>query len=237
MGRYSGRGLHGQVVDELGSRVVNGSWAPGDTIVPEALESELGVSKTVVREALRVLGAKGLVDSRPKRGTFVRPRSDWNLLDGDVMQWQLDGPASDRFFSELAELRAVLEPAWARLAAARRTDEDLRQLDAALAAMAAAGENADQAVAADLAFHQALLSAAHNELMRSTDVVFTHALAARDRLVHQPGDRWGDPTPLHAALVERIRAGDPEGSAAAALLLLARADADVRQVRSAAPLG
>lgn len=229
MGRYTRRGLHGQTVHELGSRVVRGTWAPGETIVPEEIEAELGVSKTVVREALRVLGAKGLVDSRPKRGTFVRPRADWNLLDGDVMQWQLDGPTPERFFSELAELRAILEPAWARLAATRRTGEDLQAFDAALSAMADAGDNAEAAIAADLAFHQTLLAATHNELMQSTDVVITRALALRDRVVHQQGDQWSDPTPLHAALVDRIRAGDAEGSAAAALLLLARAEADARR--------
>ncbi|GAA5194313.1 FadR/GntR family transcriptional regulator [Rugosimonospora acidiphila] len=234
MARYPGRGLHGQAVHELGGRVVRGEWAPGQTIYPEQLEAELGVSKTVVREALRVLGAKGLVDSRPKRGTFVRERSEWNLLDSDVLQWQLLAGASDNLLADLAELRVIVEPAAARLAARRHTAEDAERLGSALDAMAAAEGDAEAAIAADLDFHRALLNAAHNELLQRMDVVLTNALGARDRLVHQQGDAWADPTPMHAAILERIRARDAEGSAAATLELLASAEADAERVRGQA---
>ena len=84
------RGLHGQAVDVIGERIVRGQTAPGDLLYPDQIEAELGVSKTVVREALRVLASKGLIDSRQKRGTFVRPRADWNLLDADVLRWRVE---------------------------------------------------------------------------------------------------------------------------------------------------
>src|SRR5579875_2951199 len=125
---YPGRGLHGQTVETLGMRVISGVYRPGAVIDPERLAVELDVSKTVVREALRVLGAKGLVDSRPKRGTYVRDRSAWSLLDTDVMHWQMRSGISAELLAELSEVRAIVEPAWARLAAERRTEEDLEAL-------------------------------------------------------------------------------------------------------------
>jgi GntR family transcriptional regulator, galactonate operon transcriptional repressor len=228
---YPGRGLHGQTVERLGMRVISGTYPPGEVIDPERLAVELDVSKTVVREALRVLGAKGLVDSRPKRGTYVRDRSAWSLLDTDVMQWQLRAGISAEFLAELSEVRAIVEPAWARLAAERRTEDDLAALREAVSAMAAAGSDSEAAIAADMAFHRALLVAAHNELLTRMDVVLTNALDARDRLVHRPGDRWTDPTPTHAAILERIAERDADGSAAAVLRLLAQADADLKKAQ------
>ncbi len=230
MPSYTGRGLHGQTVQALGRRVVEGRWQPGDTIYPDELESEMGVSKTVIREALRVLGAKGLVDSRPKRGTFVRERAAWSLLDTDVIRWQLEGEHSKSFFADLAEVRAMVEPACARLAAERRTNDDLEALRVALQDMANAAGDADAAIAADLAFHRALLTATHNELLAQLDIVITTALDARDRVVHKAGDKWRDPSPVHQLVLDRIEARDAEGSVAAMLDLLAVAQADVKRV-------
>ncbi|WP_203918790.1 FadR/GntR family transcriptional regulator [Rugosimonospora africana] len=235
MRSYPGRGIHGQVVDTLGLRVLGGDYLPGDVIDPDRLESELAVSKTVIREALRVLGAKGLVDSRPKRGTFVRERSSWSLLDTDVMKWQLQVGVSDRFLADLAEVRALVEPACAALAARRHTADDLVALEDAVAAMAAADGDADAAIAADLRFHRALMAAAQNELFTRMDVVITNALDARDRVVHKPGDHWSDPTPNHQAILDRIRDGDVDGSREAVHRLLAQADADLRRARAASP--
>jgi DNA-binding FadR family transcriptional regulator len=88
---YSNRGLGGQIVEDLGRRIVQGELPPGSTIDVDQLESQHAVSRTVVREAVKVLIAKGLLDARPKRGTFVRSATQWNLLDGDVMSWRDDG--------------------------------------------------------------------------------------------------------------------------------------------------
>ena len=95
------------------------------------LEAELDVSRSVIREALRVLKAKGLIDARQKRGTFVQPRTEWKLLDPDVIRWQFAGRDDEQLFNDLAELRGIIEPAAAGLAALRRDDEDLAALDAA----------------------------------------------------------------------------------------------------------
>ena len=230
---YPGRGIHGHAVDTLGLQVLRGDYEPGDVIDPALVASQLGVSKTVVREALRVLGAKGLVDSRPKRGTFVRERSAWNLLDSDIMKWQLQAGVSDTFLADLGEVRRLFEPACARLAAERRTEADLAALQDALDAMAAADEDADAAITADLRFHHALLAAAHNELLSRMDVVITNALNARDRVVHKPGDNWSDPTPGHRDILDHVRARDGEASFQAVHRLLAQAEADLLLARAA----
>src|SRR5260221_2134444 len=124
MTSYQGRGLHGQIVEQMGVRIVGGAYPAGAPLFSEQLEREFDVSKTVVREALKVLSAKGLVESRQKRGTLVRPRSDWSLLDSDMLRWQRGVEPDVGFLENLAEVRAIIEPAAARLAAQRRTQAD-----------------------------------------------------------------------------------------------------------------
>lgn len=219
------RGLHGQTVEMLGSRIVGGEYATGTALSPDALESELGISKSVLREALRVLAAKGLVDSRQKRGTVIRPRSSWSLLDADVLRWQGGQPDAE-FFANLAEVRSIVEPAGARLAATRRDEDDLAALRSALERMAEAGTDAAAVVEADLAFHRALLDAAHNELLSRMEVVIEAGLRARDAVVHS-GENWPDSVPVHRAIIDAIEAGDAVAAEAAVQELLAQATADI----------
>jgi GntR family transcriptional regulator, galactonate operon transcriptional repressor len=223
------RGVHGQIVQLMARRILSGQVAEGHTIDPASLQRELGVSLTAVREALKVLTAKGLVDARQKRGTFVRPRSDWHLLDRDVIRWQFDTDADPRLLEELHEVRGIIEPAAARLAAERASDEDLAALDVALEAMANAADPL-AAVDADLSFHRALLGATSNELLTKMEVFMETGLADRDRLVHlaKPSD---DPVPSHRKVVERIRARDPRGAERAMQRLLDKARKDLSEVR------
>lgn len=108
---YARRGVHGQTVETLARRVLSGEIAEGATLDMAALQSELDVSLTALRESLKVLAAKGMVDARQKRGTFVRPRSDWNLLDADVLRWQFsesDGTGADpALLRNLGEVREI----------------------------------------------------------------------------------------------------------------------------------
>ncbi|MDH6118915.1 FadR/GntR family transcriptional regulator [Kitasatospora sp. GAS204B] len=223
------RGLHGQAVEVIGAQIVRGTYAPGASLYPDQLERELGVSKTVVREALRVLASKGLIDSRQKRGTFVRPRADWNLLDSDLLRWQGLGIPDETFLDNLGEVRSIVEPAGARLAAERRDDADLAALSDALERMAAAGSDADAVVEADLAFHRALLAAAHNELLTRMEVVIEAGLRVRDHIVHG-ADHWADAVPAHRAVLDAVRAREPEVAARAVQDLLAQAAADLRDL-------
>jgi DNA-binding FadR family transcriptional regulator len=225
MAAYSERGLHGHIVHTLGRRILSGGLKPGHVFDPAALERDFGVSRTAVREAMKVLAAKGLVDSRQKRGTFVRPREDWNLLDADLIRWQFEGRGRRPFLDQLAEVRAIVEPAGARLAAERRTDDDLRALSDALGAMEKASDDGLSMVDADLSFHRALLAATHNELLTRMEMVIEAGLAERDRLVHS--GRAEDPLPSHRAVFDAVEAGDPARAEQAMVALLAQAQRDV----------
>ena len=223
------RGLHGQIVEVMAQRILSGQIPEGATINVTELQSDLGVSLTAVREALKVLTAKGLVDARQKRGTFVRPRSDWNLLDADMIRWHFDDDVRPELLEELHEVRGIVEPAAARLAALRSDDSDLAALDEALAGMESADDNL-AAAAADLAFHRALLAATGNELLTKMEVIMETGLADRDRLVHtvKPSD---DPIPSHRLVVDAVRAHDPEAAELAMRELLAKAAEDLTEVR------
>lgn len=232
--RRYGRGLHGEVVDTIGARIASGRYRPGDPLLSEPLETELGVSKTVVREALRVLAAKGLVEPRPKRGTVVRPRQAWSLLDPDILYWQSRSEPDPAFLQDLSEVRFIIEPEAAGLAARRRTAADLLAMELALEQMAAAGARPggvrpDEVVVADLTFHRALLGAAHNELLSRMEAVIEAGLRIRDQLVHG-GGRGADALDVHRAVFEAVAAGDPDVAASAARRLLQRASADAAQV-------
>ncbi|GIF64190.1 GntR family transcriptional regulator [Asanoa ishikariensis] len=229
MQQYTARGVHGQTVEVLAQRILTGQLPEGAILDLNALQSEFDVSLTVLREALRVLAAKGLVDARPKRGTFVRPRSAWSLLDGDVLRWQFARSPGPGLFDDLHELRSIVEPGAASLAASRATEADLAALDAALADMAAAGADPLAAVAADLAFHRALLAATHNELIQRMEVVIETGLAERDRMVHGT-DGPRDPVPSHKAVVDGIRRHNPAQAARAMRKLLDQAIEDVARL-------
>ncbi|OEV07695.1 FadR/GntR family transcriptional regulator [Streptomyces nanshensis] len=237
MSGYARRGVHGQTVEAIAHRVLSGRVAEGDTLDLGALQAELGVSLTALRESLKVLAAKGMVDARQKRGTFVRPRADWHLLDADVLRWQFEfarGPAAgagNPLLRDLGEVRGIVEPAAVRLAAERRTEEDLAVLDEALQAMARASEVGDEAVAADLAFHRALLAASHNEMLERMETVIATGLAFRDRLVHTTGHRPQNPVPSHGAVLDAVRAGDADAAESAMRALLAQSARDLEELR------
>ena len=226
MAGYAERGLHGQIVHELGGRIVTGRIAPGEVIDLSVLEGELGVSRTVLRESLKVLAAKGLVDARQKRGTFVRQRADWNMLDTDVIRWRSADASDGALMDDLDEVRSIIEPAGARFAAQRRTEADLAALDMALATMAEAAD----AVQADLTFHRALLAATHNELLQRMEMVIEVDLAERDRLVHGASNAQ-DPVPAHRRVLDAIRDQDPDRAERAMRELLAQARRDLQAIR------
>ncbi|MBB4687505.1 FadR/GntR family transcriptional regulator [Amycolatopsis jiangsuensis] len=229
MTEHRPRGLHGQTVETLAARIVSGEWGEGTVLDLPALREELDISLTVLREALKVLAAKGMIDARQKRGTFVRPRERWNVLDADVMRWQTAASGNPGLFDELTEVRTVVEPAAARLAAARASDEDLTALRKALDAMAAA-DDPDASVEADLAFHRALMTATHNNFLRQVERVLAIGLAARDELVHSTRGS-DDPVPSHRAVLDAVAAGDPAGAESAMLALVAKSHDDLDRAR------
>lgn len=226
------RGTHGQVVHLLGSRILSGELPPGIILDLPALESELGISRTVLRESLKVLSAKGLIRARQKRGTFVTEPHDWNMLDDDVLRWRAGGSADAQLLQELGELRGIIEPAAAALAAERATDADLAALEGCLDAMDEAGldHGAGHVVEADLAFHAALLRATHNGLIASLRSVTEHGLRQRDLLVHADPDAES-PVPSHRAVFDAVRRRDPAAASAAMHALLDQAARDFEASR------
>ncbi|MEV4173031.1 FadR/GntR family transcriptional regulator [Nonomuraea sp. NPDC049709] len=226
MADIGGGGAHNRVVGSLGTAIVNGDLAPDEDLDVAALQERFGVSRTAVREALRVLAAKGLVGARPRRGTFVAPREQWALLDADVLRWRFAARVDERFLDELGEVRLTVEPAVARMAALRRTDRDLAALEDALAAMRAAdGRSAGDHVAADLAFHHALLRAAHNELMAQMATAIEAGLRLRDQFVHTT--LGGESTDKHAEVLLAVRRQRPKAAETAMRVLVERSIADV----------
>ncbi|OON71358.1 FadR/GntR family transcriptional regulator [Streptomyces tsukubensis] len=228
MASYPGRGVHGHTVELLGARIVSGEVTEGELLDPRALAAELDISLTVVREAMKALAGKGLIAARQKHGTFVRPYRDWNLFDADVIRWSTAGADGARLLRDLAEVRAIVEPAAARHAALRRRPEDLAALDTALARMAAAGGDAAAAAAADAEFHRALLRATGNDMLARMDLLLEPGLRERDLIVHA-GQDVDDPVPSHRAVADAIAAGDAEGAGDAMTALLRRAAEDLRR--------
>lgn len=203
------RGLHGHVIDTLGRRIVGGEYAQRDTLDLAELADDLEVSHTVLREALRVLSEKRLVGARPRRGTYVLPREEWNLLDRDVLTWRYESRTDMTLLRDLAEVRQSLEPTAARLAAQRRTDADLRELAEALAQFRDAEHDSGKVIAADLRFHRALFRAAHNEVLEQMELIVEIGLRARDRIAHaRPG--WNTTVDLHADVAAAVVAGDAD---------------------------
>ena len=169
-GSYQGRGLHGTMVERLGLRIVGGEPAPGQTLPQEpVLAEEYDVSRTVVREALRVLAAKGLVEARPMRGTRVRPRSEWRVLDPDLLRWSLESDAHDALLIHLAEIRSIVEPTAARLAAERSTPAQHVELEAALHALIDASTDVGSFIEADLVLHHTIFRMSANPLLEELD--------------------------------------------------------------------
>jgi DNA-binding FadR family transcriptional regulator len=174
-----GRGgrLPEMVAAEIGRRIVLGEYQPGQTLPTEPrIQEEFGVSRTAVREAIRLLSAKGLTVSRPKVGTRIRPAAEWNMLDPDVLRWQMDEKPSDAFVNALFEMREIIEPAAAARAAERATPEEIERLAEALEGIRNRPRGSEAQVAADLAFHMILLDAARNPMLRSVGSLIESAL-------------------------------------------------------------
>ena len=168
--RYGSKpGKIGAVVSGLGSEIVRGMFPPGQALPPEhELEARFGASRGVVREAIKMLAAKGLVSVRPRFGTHVKPRHHWSMLDRELLGWLAGDGGLDRdLLLALEETRAIIEPAAAALAAERAQPEDLRRIRSALDAMERGQSDPDLAIAADKEFHLSILEATHNPVLRS----------------------------------------------------------------------
>jgi DNA-binding FadR family transcriptional regulator len=229
---YPRRGLHGAIVHDIGVRILRGELRPGDPLpTEEELGGEPGVSRTVLREAVKVLAAKRLVESRPKTGTRVLPRSEWNLIDPDVMAWRLEADPDEQFFADVIDLRRIVEPEAAALAATRATDEEREELAESFEAMRKALEDdePDAYLSADLRFHAILLEACHNELLEQMAAMLRATFRA---LFIRTSATRAQALPLHAAVLDAIRAGDAGAAEEATRTLIGDTAASLAAVRA-----
>ena len=224
--------LHGTVARELGIRIVSGALAPGDLLEGEIEASgRFKVSRTAYREAIRILAAKGLVHSRPKIGTQVSPRAAWHLLDPDVLGWMFDAEPDPALIENLFELRRIVEPDATRLAAQRRTEEQLARMQAGINGMAEHGFATEEGRRADQEFHAALLEASHNDFVISltTGVATAIALTTAFKQRRLPAPR--DALPEHVRVYQAVAAGDAQGAHDAMASLVDRGRADTLEAR------
>jgi GntR family transcriptional regulator, galactonate operon transcriptional repressor len=208
--------VHGSVVRALGSRVMSGEIGPGEMLPREDdLALAYRISRTSVREAIKVLSAKGLVEARPRVGLRVRPRSDWNFLDPAVLSWHPDLTGDAALMRSLIEARRIIEPPAAGLAARRATAADLAAIEAAYLRMEDAIP-ADLAACrdADVAFHRAVIAASGNEVLSSLAGTIEAALRAVFLVTNRLMDRQSAALASHREVMERIRFRDEAGAVA-----------------------
>jgi DNA-binding FadR family transcriptional regulator len=225
------KNVHGNTVDHLGEAIVAGRYAAGASIPPEpALCAELGVSRTVVREAVKSLIAKGLMTTGPKVGTRVLSSDHWNWFDPDVIVWQTKAGLTAEFLRDLLDLRRVVEPAAMRLAALRATPQDIAEIELAFAGMRRAVEEGGDYVTYDLRFHQGLLRASRNRML----VQMSKALGALLRTSFEISTRRKNgpriSLPMHREVLDAVMAHDPDRAEKAIQQLIDGARNDIEGV-------
>ena len=223
------RNLHAQVIHELGRLIVSGELKPGDSLPrEEALAQRMVISRTALREAMKVLASKGLIETRQKTGTRVRDPRYWNQLDADILAWRCASMPTEDFVEKLVEMREIIEPAAVAAAAKRRSAEQLARLKAAYEAMAASAD-LDAWTKADLDFHERILECANNELMASLFSVIDAALGAYFLLSARTAVDFKYSLPRHFAVYDAIRLRRPEAAREAMHGLIMDSRANIRR--------
>lgn len=230
--RRSARGLHGRVIEDLGRRIISGEF-PANAPLPGQEEccALLKISRSVLREALRVLAAKGLVDARPKAGTYVQPRECWNFLDPDVLEWRLATAEADKVIDQLYELRQMVEPLAASLAASRAKLRDFQRIGDAYEEMVAAG-NDERIVEPDLKFHRTIIAACGNELFGALGRIVESALLVSFRIGSGNPQGQDHSLELHKGILDAIVERDAAAARLAMQELIDYSRQTVLQIRS-----
>lgn len=225
-----------QVLDRLGQDICSGKYQPGQILPSESeLCERFSFSRIVIREAIKSLAAKGMLEVRRKVGTLVLGPAQWNLFDADIIAWRTLAAGDDRQMSQdLMELRRIVEPAAARFSAMRASDEELRGIRAAFEQMVRAVAGESDYVAADLAFHSAIFESCGNQFILQMRNALAGVLRRGFEIVSQkPGGPAGSLS-MHQALCERVVARDGEGAERAAFALIELATADLQDCLASA---
>ncbi len=227
-----GKSMHGRIVRELGLRILSGDLRPGDRLPNEGeLITLYQVSRPVLREAVRVLVAKGLVISRQRSGSVVRPRNEWHLLDPDVLYWMIQTKPAPDFVHTLMTVRRVFEPAVAALAARAASDEQLASIAEAYAGMEAAGDK-DELLEPDLAFHRRIAEATGNDLLAYIGNMLSLALRESIKLSSRLPNTHELSLPRHKAILTALQSRDALAARHATLVQLEETVEDLSAVMS-----
>ncbi|QUD88301.1 FadR/GntR family transcriptional regulator [Phenylobacterium montanum] len=211
-----------RLVESIGQSIVGGSYGVDHPFSTEAeLAHQFGVSRSVTREAVKMLTAKGLLSARPRQGTCVQPESAWNLFDPDVLRWLLERKFSLKLLRDFTEVRLAIEPTAAALAARHATAEGLAGIRRGIERMKAAERGEDDPLAADVAFHVAILDATGNPFYIQLHELVNTALRISIRFTNsQKGVRQAS-VPAHERVVEAIKARDSGAASTAMTAILA----------------
>ena len=220
--------LHRQVLNQMGEQICSGKFMPGDILPAEpVLAEQMQVSRITIRETMKSLSAKGMLEVRRRYGTVVLPRSQWQLFDPDVITWRARaGAIEPGLVEDLMELRLIIEPNAAKLAAKRATEEDRVAVRRAFKAMERAVAGRGEYVPADLAFHGAVLTACHNQFIQQMQNALSAILRTSFELSSEIAGGPARSLPMHEALCVAIENGDPAAAEQAVLTLIERAEKD-----------
>lgn len=201
--------LASQVAREVGRRIVSGAYQTGELIEDEsALADKYQVSRSVLRDAIKIIVGKGLLEARRGIGTRVRSREHWTLLDDDVLAWHLSAAPNPVFLQELVDFRGLIEPRAARWAAERGTDDGRREITLAFARMERQKGTVEEFVFADALFHRAIIRAAHNQLVRALEGPIFSALLMSIRITNADPRFNEESLRLHKRVADAIARGD-----------------------------
>ena len=225
------RSIHDYLSHKLGREIVSSQYRPGDQLPNEIdLRDQLSVSRAALREAYRVLTAKGLITSRQNVGTRVRPRSEWNMLDPEVLLWHLDAGPSEEFLVNLFDLRRIVEPAAAERAARVGARRAIDEINTAYDDMARSKDGAGDLVGADVRFHRAILAATHNPLIGTLGALIQTALVGSFRMGWPSAARMSDVRLReHRVILDAILAHDGDAARERMTALLEVSMNDVRR--------
>jgi DNA-binding FadR family transcriptional regulator len=208
------RTSHAQVVDELGRAIVAGTYPVG-SILPGDLElaQRFKVSRTVLRETMKTLAAKGMIVAKARVGTRVTEKNQWNMFDSEVIAWHFDNGVTEEFLLQLYDIRLAVEPFAAGLAAERASGIDIEQLTSLALEMAQPGHTTESLALADLRFHLAIADAAHNPFMHTLGSLIEAALVGMFRISTPPSQNgFSNIANTHMRIVKAVVSGDVQGA-------------------------
>ncbi|HEX3724584.1 MAG TPA: FCD domain-containing protein [Pirellulales bacterium] len=222
--------LHDQMIRQLALGVMRGNIGQGELSTEGELCRHFQVSRSVMREAVKVLAAKGLIELRPKTGMHVRPRSQWNLVDPDLLRWLCEAGVDELFVRDLCEVRLIVEPAAAELAALRATDEEITTLLNWYQRIEVNTDNEAARLEADRNFHSTIFDACHNVFLAQMNATVGVALRATQQIAVHLADGLKESLEVHKQVAQAIAKRDSRSARSAMERLVNQSKEHIQRV-------